>query len=713
MPRVMPLLTDFSLGEIAPALWGRVDRDAYAKGASLLQNYMPRKQAGFRARPGTLFVGHTASDAKAQLFSIKISSNLSYVLEFTNNKLRFWKYTNGTMTYVSGQDKTTTYTTAEFPFIQVAWLYPDLFIAHQNHAPARVRYAGSDTFSFGNINFVTTSFTFTANTTNGSPTLTNLSITSLPVASQSGLWLLTGTGIPAGTYLTAVYPAATASLNIAALSATMNNNASATNTGVTLTLTEQPVPFQSSGNYPRCVCAAFSRVWWANTTNNPQTLWASIVGVWDSGDPSGTTGNMNMNLLEGINYNQQQMVVDGSGNPTTNPPQYQNLQLTNNTVADSDAIQITLSETESEILWIAAGKDLIVGSADGETVIPATSTANDVSASVVGRTGSTAIQAAQLNDGVVFVQATGQRVYLLNWQGAFVITPPPRDLTFFSYHLFTNNAITAFDFAQTPDAILYFLRTDGTIAACIFDPAYQATAWWQLIPANSGVATSMCTASGTDRDALVMAVTRGSSNYIEILSTPDWSAVVNACYMDAATQSLGNVSPVTTIAVDSSFNGATLGVVGDGKWLGTAVSSAGTLTLPGGASAKNIAVGYTYTIQFNSLPLATPGKYGTGLFAFRSGDHVRVMYYNTLSFSVGVKRMDGNLSTLQACKFNGNTVNQAFPTVQTSVDRIPVDSATEMQSIIVIQSGNPSGSQATYPLPSEIVAVVPEVSLED
>jgi hypothetical protein len=708
--RMMPLITDFSAGELAPNLWGRVDREVYARGASKMLNYMPRKQGGFRKRPGFVYQGHTASDNAAFLFSIKVGVNLSYVLEFTVNKIRFWKYTNGALTYVSGQDATTTYTAAECSQLQVAWMYPDLFIAHQNHAPARVRYAATDTFTYSNISFVTTTYTFTANTVNGSNVLSNLSNTSIPSVNDPNvdgtkLWLLTGTGIPNGTYLTAVYPSATASQSIAALSATMNNNATATNTGVTLTLTEQPTVFGSSGNYPRCVCSAFSRVWWANTVNNPQNVWSSIVGVWDSTDPLGASAKMNMNSFEGIIYNQSVMVTDSSGNPTTNPPSYTNQQLTNNTVDDSDSIQITLSETNSEILWLAAGRDLIVGCADGEEVIPAISTANNVSASVVGRTGSVAIQAAQMNDGIVFVQLASQRVYLLNWMGAYILTAPPRDLTFFSSHLFRNNTITYFDYVQAPDTILYFLRTDGTLACCLFDPGYQVQSWYQMALAGSGVITGMCIVGGTDRDVLVVSATYGSSNYIMTLATPEWSDVKTAVYMDAATESLGNETAQTTIAVDSSFNGKTLNVVGDGQYLGTASPSGGSLTLPGGASAKNIIVGYAYNPEADTLPLTTPGKYGTGALAERSVDHVRLMYYNTLDLQVAYKRGDGVLTPVQSSNFNQYNVNVPNPIPQTGVDKIPVDSSTEMQTILVFTSQNP--------LPSEVVVVVPEVSLED
>ena len=700
MPRATPILTDFTAGEIAPFLYAQTSQPVFYKGASQMLNFMPRKQGGFRKRPGTLFIGHTNGDTAATLFSIKINANLSYVLEFTLNKIRFWKFTNGVLTYVTGQDATTTYTLAECSQLQFAWLAPDLFIAHQNHPPARIRWATGDVFTYSNLTFVTTSYTFTANTVSGSPTLTNLSNTNLPIATQSGLWLLTGTGIPASTYLTAVYPSATPSQTIAALSATMNNNATASNTGVTLTLTEQPVPFQSSNNYPRCVCAAFSRVWWANTVTNPQTLWATIVNVWDDSDPGGTSGKMNMNLFEGTIYNNQVMITDSSGNPTTNPPSYTNQQATQNSIADSDGMQLTLSEATSEILWISPGQDLIIGLADGEMVVPAASTANTVYALLSSKIGSQAIQGEQLTDGIVFVKLSGQAVYELMWQSVYVPRVPPRDLTFFSSHLFVGNAALQFEYSQAPDMMMWFPRADGTIAAMIYDPTYGVMGWWQLKTTTGHTINSVAVCTGPSGDVLFMSTTRGSYCYIEQQTSPDWTDVRTAIYMDAATYKYNAVA-FSTITVDSSFNGLTLAVVADGVYVGTAVPSAGTLTIPGGISANYCTVGFLMqTPTMKTMPISAGAQYGDVL-RRKGSPYIRIQFYNAMDCQA---MMDG--LPAQTVNFQGNltAMQQPNPTPYTGYDRVPIDVDLNEIVILDIQSANP--------LPCEVTALVPEIDVE-
>lgn len=695
-----PLISDFTAGELAPSLVGRTDQPVYYKGASLMRNFMPRSQGGFRKRPGTLFVGHTAGDNPAQLASIRISSSLSYILEFTNGLLRFWKLANGALSYLSGKDIVAPYQAADLSTMQFAWLAPDLFIVHQNYPPARVRWSTGDNFAYLVIQFVTTTFSFTANMVAGSNTLTNLSRTDLPVAAASGLWLLTGNGIPAGTYLTQVYPSATASTGVQALSATMNNNASGTLVGVQLTLTQQPIPFQGTGNYPKCVAVAFQRVWFADTINNPQTLWSSIVGVWDSNDPTGASANMNMNTFEATTYSIQQMVVDASGVPTTNPPSYQNIQQSQNAVADSDGIQITLAETNSEILWIAAGNDLIVGTAQGEIVIPGSSTANNVAALPISQTGSAPIPAIQLTNGIIFTQLASQRIYELNWQGTQNPRVPPRNLSFFSTQIFQSNAVTWFKPTLAPDLILYFGRKDGTVAAVIYDAVYQVMAWWQLVTRSGDSIQSAAVVSASDRDILVISVTRGAFNYIEMLSTPDWTDVRTSCYMDAATQ-VQNGAPSATINVDTSFNGQTMGVVADGKYLGTAVPSGGVLTLPGGVTATYVTVGFLYTALMKTMPITPDGDYGTGVLKMKGSPYIRVSFYNTLDAQLNV---DG-LALYPANFQQAANINVANPTPFTGYDRVPIDSDWTTVQILDVQSQNP--------LPCEVTALVPEVTISE
>ena len=723
MPRVNSVVTDFSAGEVAPYLFGRTTSPVYYKGASQMLNFMPRIQGGFRKRPGTIFCGHTKTDQVAQLVAIKISVNQSYVLEFTNNLVRFWSFTNGTLTYLAGLDIITTYTTAQLPNLQFAWMFPDLFIAHQSHPPARIRYAAGPTFAMQNINFVSTSFTFTATIVAGSPTMTAIAgVTGqvngislpLPTASLAGLWVLTDVTTPAritaGTYLQQVYPSATPSSSIAAESATMSANAVTGAVGDTFLVQQATIPFQSAGNYPRCVSVAYQRVFWANTQAEPETVWSSIVGVWDSGDPLGAAGNMNVNLFEATTYPQPTMLTDASGNPTTNPPSYYNQQQTQNAVQDSDGISATLTETESELLWITGSHDLIIGAADGEVVIPANTgtivgiSPNTISDNQVSRMGSAPIQGAVLISGVVFIQLGGYKVREMNWQGVSNSYDQPVDLSFFSGHLFTGNPITAWDFAQSPDTVAYFLRTDGSLACLHYDPANGVRAWWQFEMREGDSIRSIAVQTGPTGDTLFLSVTRGAYNYIEMLSSPDWTAtptIPTWCYMDCATQRY-NAIPFTTVTVDASFNGVTMAVVANGVYLGTAVPVGGVLTLPNGANANYATVGLLMaTPTVKTMPIAPDGKYGPGLTDIGAIDHVGIFLYNTLDIQVGMDAQLAALGTLESVPEVAQVALLNTPYTG-EIEPVPIRGTNIRELILDIQSA--------APLPCEVTALVAEVT---
>ena len=724
MPRINSVVSDFSAGEISPYFFGKTTSPVYYKGASQMVNFMPRLQGGFRKRPGSLFVGHTyGPDNVAQLYAIKIGINQSYVLEFTNNRCQVWSFTNGVLNPAPVTSFATTYTTAEIPQLQFAWMFPDVFITHQSHPPARIRYASGPTFTLANINFVSTSFTFTATIVTGSPTMTNIAGVAgqilgislpLPSAGQSGLWVLTDVTTPANltaspqTYITQVYPSATASLSIAANSATLNQNAANGSAGDTFLLQQAQIPFQSAGNYPRCVAVAYQRVYFANTTKQPETVWASIVGVWDSGDPLGAAGNMNMNLFEATTYPQPTMITDTSGQPTSNPPGYYNQQQTQNAIVDSDGIEATLTETESELLWIAGSHDLIIGAADGEVVIPAnTGTAvglspNTISDNQVSRMGSAPIQGSILISGVVFVQLGGYKVMEMNWQGIGNSYDKPVDLSFFSGHLFTGNPITAWDFAQSPDTIAFFLRTDGTMACMHYDPGNGVRSWWQFKTRAGDVITSSAVQTGINGDVLFLSVTRGAFNYIEQLSSPDWTDVRLSCYMDASTQK-ANAVAFTTVAVDASFNGVTMGVVADGAYIGTAVPVGGVLTLPGGVKANKVTVGLLMvTPTVKTMPIAPDGQYGPGLTDVGTIDHVGLFLFNTLDIQVGTDAQliaNGKIENV----FEVTKVQGANPTPYTGqVEPVPIMGTNIRELILDIQS--------SAPLPCEVTALIAEVT---
>lgn len=82
---------DFSAGELSPKLLGRFDLSAYYKGARRMENFIPQVVGSAQYRNGFKYVAKTAGNNPAFLYTFEYSDSLSFTLEFTDQKLRFFQ----------------------------------------------------------------------------------------------------------------------------------------------------------------------------------------------------------------------------------------------------------------------------------------------------------------------------------------------------------------------------------------------------------------------------------------------------------------------------------------------------------------------------------------------------------------------------------------------------------------------------------------------
>lgn len=712
-----PLLSDFTAGELSPYLQGMSQQPVYYHGASTVRNFVPKSLGGFYKRPGTLVAGHTQGDAAAVLIPFIINQTTAYVLEFTNNLIRVWK--DGVYYGATIADIVTTYTTAELQNLQTALFFPDLFITHQNHAPARIRWAAAPSMTLTTLTYRTATISITADVTSGSPTLLNIKDTNgnpfnlLPTES---IWTLSGTGITAGTYLNVVAP--TTGSSPLSYQATMSVNGTATNATVAITLTLQPLAFGSAGNYPRSCQVSFQRLWLMNTTNNPQTIWQSIVGIYDATDVGGVAGLIGMAWSDSSALSVPILQANSDGSPTTNPPTYLPTTSFQDQINDSDAGSYTLnSPRDDEIYWAVPIVDMLVGTAYGEWIIPAASNPNTFSANQISAVTDFTVPPLLVSGGVVMVQKLGKRVIRIDWQGAQNPFPPPQDLTFFAEHLFMNNPIIDFDVQFTPDCMLWYMRTDGTIAVLVYNQPMGIMAWWNWV--TSGTVVSICVVPGpdlqgvTDRDVVYLCVQRGTKTYIEQVATPYWTDSRQAIFSDCATYKF-NAVKFKTMAVDTGLNGQTLEVVADGAYIGTAVPAAGVLALPGGVSANYAVCGFNFNSQVTTMPLVPQDKEGTGQLKKSAIPRCRFRVYNTLYMRAGqfTTPNAGGLSPLTKVKMgdtgigglvlDSTTPSAPNPTPYSGYCRASISDAMRDDTFLSIVSD--------LPLPCSLTAIVPDVS---
>ena len=92
MARVAVQLTNFTGGELSPRLDGRNDLAKYASGCKTLQNMVVYPHGSAARRPGTTFVAEVkTSSAFTRLVPFEFSTTQTYILEFGNEYIRFYK----------------------------------------------------------------------------------------------------------------------------------------------------------------------------------------------------------------------------------------------------------------------------------------------------------------------------------------------------------------------------------------------------------------------------------------------------------------------------------------------------------------------------------------------------------------------------------------------------------------------------------------------
>lgn len=92
MTRTSPPQVSFASGEIDPLLHRRFDYQKFQSGMARCRGFIPLAQGGFTRAPGTLRKGNTLDDAPAALLPFTFAANDAVTLEFTDLKMRVWRY---------------------------------------------------------------------------------------------------------------------------------------------------------------------------------------------------------------------------------------------------------------------------------------------------------------------------------------------------------------------------------------------------------------------------------------------------------------------------------------------------------------------------------------------------------------------------------------------------------------------------------------------
>jgi len=143
MARVHPFQSNFTAGELSPRLEGQVDFKKYFNGCSELTNMIVYPHGGATRRGGTYFVSEVKDSTKeVRLIPFEFNVTQSYVLEFGDQYIRFYKDNGQIQSGGSAYEISTPYLEAELSELHFAQSADVMYICHSSHAPRKLSRTG-------------------------------------------------------------------------------------------------------------------------------------------------------------------------------------------------------------------------------------------------------------------------------------------------------------------------------------------------------------------------------------------------------------------------------------------------------------------------------------------------------------------------------------------------------------------------------------------
>lgn len=464
MPVVSKLQSGFTSGELDPQLRSRTDVAAYYNGAAKLRNVLVIPQGAVKRRPGLEFIT-TVPTGSIQMIPFEFSKMEHYLCILTTNLLTIYK--NGQVM------DTVTCTVTDKQVSECTWAqsYDTLLIFHKDFAPKafiRATETSWSTAAWTLVNIPTRNFGSpiqqTLNVQNASSVNINFALwisgnyqvscrftagAATFVAGDVGRYIRAGTGYAKITAVTT---------NVLALATILTPFKNNTATGYTDYAAGEWViedeVWSATKGYPACGTFFQGRLYMANTTNLPNTLWGSKVN--------------NENDFESW------------------MPEY-----------DDNGIEVTAGGgLMSNFNRLHSGQHLVALADNGEYYVPSSknSPVTPTNASLVRNSsnGSMNLPTFEINGAIVYMRAGGRSLIESKYNfadGSYV----NKDLSLLSTHLLNNPMSMSFRKQTNTDEADYVLvvNGDGTLSVLCTLRVQEVTAWTKCETRGKFIATAV------------------------------------------------------------------------------------------------------------------------------------------------------------------------------------------------------------------------------
>ena len=674
MGRVAVELTNFTGGELSPRLDGRNDLSKYNSGCKTLENMVVYPHGSASRRSGSQFVSEVKdSSKKTRLISFEFSTIQTYILEFGDQYIRFYKDNGQILSGGSAYEISTPYLEAELFDIKFAQSADTMYICHPNHHPRKLTRSGHTSWTLVDDVIINGPFMdHNVETTTLSPSHKDVGQTTTVTASST-------TGINANQGFLSTDVGRLLHITDGHLKITSVTSTTVVVGIVIIDLDETGSStdfalgaFSDTTGYPSCVTFFEQRLVFAATTAQPQAIFFSRSADYE---------NFNDNY--------------------------------HGTVADDDAIVYTIASNQvNAIRFLTATRTLIIGTAGGEFAADGGGTGEAITPTNIlinkqSNHGAANVDGISLGNATLFLQRAKRKIRELayNFDVDGYVAP---DLTILAEHI-TESGITQMAYQEEPNSIIWCVRTDGQLLGFTYQREQQVTAWHRHIIGGSfgsgnAVVESVEVLPTDDSEYQVWIIVKRTINgatkrYVEYLHDLKFDTTDDTSFNYLDSQLAYDGSATTTISGLDHLEGETVSVLADGSTHPDKVVSSGTITLE--RSSTKVKVGLPYVSLLQTMRIDAGAQNGTSQSKTKRIYEITARLYESIGVEVGP-----DLNNMERIPFrsSANAMDSGI-NVFTGDKEIEFRGNYETDGFIFVRQ--------TQPLPLTILSLYPKLQTND
>lgn len=500
------------------------------------------------------------------------------------NSTNYTTYTSGG-TAAKVYEISTTYTAAQVFDLQFAQSADVMYIVHPSHEPAKLSRTGHTSWTLADVVFEKGPYLDVNDTT------TTLNPGSSAVG--TGVALVASADLFAATDVGRLVKLHNGHAKITGFTDAQNATIEILTTldASTATADWQLGSFSNTTGFPKAVTFYEQRLFYAGTTNNPQTIFASESGFFDNFD-----------------------VGDSS---------------------DAKAFIYTIAANKVNVIrFLAPARDLIIGTAGGEFIVgrPTGEPLKPGNVNITQQTtyGTHTTQPVQIGNTVLFVQRQKRKLRELGYNfGDDAYVAP--DLTLLSEHI-TEGGIIDVDYAQEPDSIYWAVRNDGVLLGMTYLRTQDIVAWHKhTLGGTSAAVKSVSTIAEADEQQTYLIVSRtinsATKQYVEYLDS--------TLNQDSALSGTVTGSSTSVTGLDH-LEGETVQILIDDAVYPTQTVTNGAITvsLPSSFGSKTIEIGLGFTSTIKTMKPEAGSQAGTAQGRKKRYNEVSVRLLNSVGVTI-------------------------------------------------------------------------------